>query len=283
MPAFAPPWSPQQQYQFTGILNDPDESKQQLGFFVLAGASGAVPTGGWTQISIINRPRRKSFTMPTGYDALSMDVPIRFESTVSYGPFVPGTPQVPGGQGPYWTPAQLEQSIQVLEWMAGRGKLYANGTHPAQGDPPIVQVGSYAAGSQVSTNLIPPNFHSDQADDLRWLVSNLQYDTSPIRGPDGDRTQQDVTVSLTEYVAVPGAPTSPRQRQQGRGNVSGFKSYKSTSAHNTIAKICIAHGLNKASAWRHVVAFNQSRLHVRGYNVPLKLNTTVQIPKSVTN
>lgn len=267
MADFAPPWTPQQTYTWTGTLNDPDEPFQQLGFTVLAGAGSPIPTQGWTKINTLDRMRRKGYTMPAGYDPCGMDVPIRFESTVNYGSFG-------------WTPAQLVHNDQVLQWMAGRGKLYANGTHPAAGDPPIVQVSSFRADG-TATNLIPPNFHSDGPNDLRWLISNLQYDSNAIRGRGGDIHRQDVTVSLIEYVAVPGAPTSTRRRQQQRGSSSGFKTYTTSAARNTIAKICIAHGINKASSWSTVVQFNASRLKVRSYNQALRQGTRVQIPNSV--
>jgi hypothetical protein len=268
MADWKPPWTPQQQYKFTGTLNDAGEPHQKLSFYVLAGVGAPTPTGGWAKINTIDRARRKGFTMPIGYDPAAMDVPVRFEATVDYGAFG-------------WTPAQLEHDIQVLEWMAGRGKLYANGTHPAQGDPPIVQVSSFQADSQSSTNLIPPNFHSDGANDLRWLISNLQYDSGAIRGPLGDRHRQDITVSLVEYVAVPGAPTSPKQRQQGRGNVTGFKTYTTNAAVNTIAMLCLQHGIDKTSLWQQVVTFNQKRLKVRSYNQALKPGTKVHIPSAV--
>ena len=265
---FRAPGSPRQQYKFTGTLNDPDEPHQQLSFYVMAGVGGATPTGGWAQITTIDRPRRLGFTMPTGFAPYSMDIPVRFDATVQYST---------GG----FSEKQLEINIQMLEWMAGRGKLYANGTHPARGNPPIVQVASYPAGSDTATNLIPPNFHSEGANDIRWMISNLQYDPSPIRGYLGDRRQQDVTVSVTQYVAVPGAPSSPRVRQQGRAGTGANTTYTTTSAVDTIQKICVRHGITRAQDWTTVVAFNQSTLKVRSYTKSLKPGTKVLVPASV--
>lgn len=266
---FAPPWSPQQTYTWTGFLNDPDEPHQTLSFTCLAGVGAPVPTGGGAKINTLDRMRRKGYTMPVGYDPAAMDVPIRFEATVNYGRFG-------------WTPRQITRNIQILEWMRGRGKLYANGTHPAQGDPPIVQVSSFRADGMVS-NLIPPDYHSDGAHDLRWLISNVSYGTDSITGRLGDRLRQDAIVSLIEYVAVPGAPTSPHQRQKGRGRFTGFKTYRTTSAHDTIAKLCLFHGINKASSWTSVVQFNHKRLHVRSYNQHLRSGTKVEIPNNLFN
>lgn len=276
---FAAPWNIQQCYQFDGYLTDPGEPHQHLSLTVLAGPTGPVPTQGWAKINTIDRAHRKGYTMPVGYDPLGMDVAIRFEAMTAYSPVGTGTPTMPGGPGP-WTPAQLETSIQVLEWMAGRGKLYANGTHPASGDPPQVQVSSFQS-TGVATNLIPPNFHSNGVADLRWLITNLQFSTDAIRGRLGDRHRQDITVSLIEYVAVPGAPVSARQRQQQRGTSSGFKTFTIDQAHNTIAKLCLYHGINTSAKWTQVVSFNQKRLRIRSYSQTLKPGTKVQIPLSI--
>lgn len=278
MPAIKPPWTPQQIYQWNGVLNDPDEPHQKLAFTCLAGIGAPTVTGGWPKINKLDRMRRKGYTMPMGFDPAEMDVPVRFEATVDYGSGTANS-RMPGGPGP-WSPTQIEKSIQVLEWMGGRGKLYNNGTHPAQGDPPIVQVSSFKSDG-TATNLIPPNYHSDAPNDIRWMVSNIQYGSDAIRGSGGDRHRQDATVSLIEYVAVPGAPTSPRTRQQGRGTSTGFKTHKSTASQNTIAKVCQAQGIKHSSDWTTVVNFNQARLHVRSYNATLTPGTSVQIPNSV--
>lgn len=276
--AFAPAWSARQVLKFTGILNDPDEPNHTFSFHVLAGVGAPTPTGGWTQVNTIDRPRNKGYTMAAGYPPASMDVPIRFDATTNWGIFGSGPG---GGQGP-WTPQQIEHNIQVLEWMAGRGKLYQNGTHPARGNPPIVQISSFPAGTtSAASNLIPPNFHSNGTHDLRWMISNLQYDTNPIRGSFGDRTQQDVTVSVIENVAVPGAPKSPRQRQRSRSNTQGFVTFTTTQAHPTIASICLAHGIIKTADWTTVVKFNQSRLKVRSYNHHFNPGVKIQVPKNL--
>ena len=260
-----PPWTPQQTLQWLGTLNDPSEPVRQRTFTTLAGPGGPVPTGGWAQISNIARPRRISFTEVTGYDPLAMDVPIRFDMTVPYAGL----------------PDDAEAQIQVLEWMAGRGKLYtkASGDHPAQGDPPIIQVTSYDQGNQ-PTNLIPPNFQSDGAQDVRWLISNLSYDTNPIRDSTGSRIFQDVTVSLTQYVAAPGAPTSVSERQQQRGNPKVI-TVVSKQGMDTIMKMCQANGYKQESQWNIVVWDNLATLKVRSYTQKLKYGTKVQIPANV--
>jgi hypothetical protein len=257
-----PPWSAAQVFQWDGRLINSNEPHQHMTFKVMAGKSAPIPTGGGANITGIDRARRKQFTYATGYNAASMDVPICFDATVSYGLYG-------------WTPAELVLNIQKLNWMWGRGKLYANGTHPAQGDPPIVQVSS--GDGKTSTNLIPPDYQSDSASDLRWLISNIAWDTNPIIGPGGDVRQWYATVSLIEYVAVPGAPASPRNRQILRGNGAEVRTITTTAAKDTIAKICFASGLTNSTDWALVLVFN-TRLKIRSWNARLKPGTLIQIP-----
>jgi hypothetical protein len=260
------PWTAQQQLKFTGTVIDKYEPSQQLAFYVLAGPGGPNPTGGWGQINTIDRPRSRGYTYSAGYQPRSMDVPVRFLAT-NYAQ---------GG----WTPAQVETNIEKLEWMAGFGVLYQDQVG-AKGTPPVVQISSFKAGSSSATPLVPKNFQSNLAGGLRWVISNLQYDPNPIRDSDGYRTQQDMTVSVIEYVAVPGAPTSPRQRQAGRGSNSAFVTVTTTQARDTIAKVCQSLGITSASDWTTVVQFNLKRLKVRSYNKQLKVGTKVQVPASL--
>jgi hypothetical protein len=262
------PWTAQQQLKFTGTIIDRFEPSQQFAFYVLAGPGGPVPTGGWGQVNTIDRPRSRGYTYTAGYQPRSMDVPVRFMAT-SYAQ---------GG----WTPAQVEENIEKLEWMSGFGYLYQDGVG-AKGTQPVVQISSFPAGSSVATPLVPRNYQSNAAGGLRWLISNLQPDNSTlIRNSDGYRTFQDLTVSVIEYVAAPGAPTSPRQRQAGRGGNSGaFTTVTTTAGKDTIQKVCQGLGINAAADWMTVVQFNQTRLKVRSYSKQLSPGTQIQVPNSL--
>lgn len=282
----APPWTAQQTLFWTGILNDPDEPYQTLSFGCLANGPPK-PTDGGSNVTAINRPRNKAFTYSVGYNPLGLDVPCRFEAMTDYGQYQAGYPVARA-----WTAndesdtRSLEYAICVLEWMWGHGKLYANGTKPAHGDPPVVQVSSFFADGHTASNLIPPNFHSETINGIRWLVSNVAYDDSEegcIRRRDGNRLRQDVVVSLTEYVAVPGAVTSPRQRQQARGTEAGFVTVRASAQYWNIQLLCIRAGINNAADWTQVVRLNpilpQGR--IVSYLQTLRLGSQVKIPKSM--
>lgn len=214
------PWLLSQLINFVGVLRNPSTGQVASNSFqVLAGADTAPTwTGGWPKIAIIDRARRLGYTNVTGYDPVTMDVPIQFEAMVD---------SQPGANG-----AQVEINIQKLEWMAGRGRDYAT-TRPrvgsaAVGNPPIVTVASFNARKQ-QTSMIPPNLQN-----LSWLISGINYDTSPVRNTNGDRVRQAATVTLTQYVPLPSAHTSKTKTPDG------FKTYLTGQDGNgdTVKSVC---------------------------------------------
>jgi hypothetical protein len=268
------PWTPQQVVQFAGTLERAGQPASQRLFSVLAGPGGFTPTGGGAAITSIPRPRRKPFTYASAYGALSGDLAVRFLAITDYG--ISGAF---GSTGLAATGPQVELNIETLEWMWGFGKRFADGDG-RKGEPPFVQVNSFDAGGVV-TSLFPPNFQSDTGA-LTWYVSNLVYASPVVRDRAGNRVFADIVVSLTERIVVPGEPTSPAKRQTSRGAGAGYKVYSTTSAVDTIAKVCVHDaGLSSAWEWTAVVAFNQSRLKVKSYTQKLKPNTSVQVPDTL--
>ena len=273
------PFTPQQTYVFAGRQTD----GQGYTFRVLAGFGGPKVTQGWPKVNVVDRPLRLGFTIPAGYDPFAVDIPVQFEALTDRS------------TGRAAVSADLEYDIQKLEWMAGRGRLYAakNGrtaAGPAAGSPPIVSVASLDAhGNQ--TDLIPRNLHK-----LDWVVTNIQYDnTIPltsgqmpasggmIRDRDGHRVRQAATVSLLQYIAAPGATNSAAARQQARGNAGGYKTFYATRALDTIYKIVmfVSAGSAQYTDVVKTLDFNRDRLKVRSYSQHLKPGTAVRIPTSV--
>ena len=103
------PWSPQQTLNFVGTLTNGIKSAP-FSFNVLAGHGAPTITGGWAKINTVDRARTLGFTIPAGFDPMTMDVPIQFEGVAKYSDSEP----------------DIEGDIQKLEWMAGRGKLFAS-------------------------------------------------------------------------------------------------------------------------------------------------------------
>ena len=269
------PWTPDQVYFFTGTKGT--TVKQ---FYVLAGDGGATVTDGIANaISTINRPRRVGFTVATGWNPIAMDVPVRFTADYGYGPY------------------NVENDIASLVWMAGRGTA-TTGTDSnfvdliygaMSGTPPYVQLVSANPYAGPFTTLLP----IEASTVFSWLISAIQFAPNPVRqlpvnNNSGGRLRQDATISLIQYIAPPGSPLGPiqqpvpaSQRQKQRNTQNGYRTYTSTTGQDTIQKIARAHGLNTATAWTQITAYNMDLLGGRSWLQPLKPGTKVRIPNDL--
>lgn len=259
------PWISAQVYNFVGTAQSGPASTNPVPaqFNVLAGDGAPTITAGFVKLNVIDRPLRKGFTVPGGWDPITMDVPIQFEAIASQPP------------GQYGVSANVEADIQRLEWMAGRGVFYtAKGGEvgsPGAGLPPLVQVGSFdASGNQ--TNLIPPNVQG-----VNWVISNIDYDTDPYRSRDGNRIRQAAKVTLTEWVTVGSNGTTPTGP-----NTSAPMTVYSTKALDTLGKLTESYtGLYTTASKQAVVALNKPTLKVTSYNKVLNVGTKVLIPSAL--
>lgn len=274
------PWVDAQLLQFDGSYVEPGSGIQTYGFTALCGPGGPTPTGGGSQITTIGRARRLGYTINTGFNPKSMDFPVRFYDPGHYANWpVPG---VANGQP---TPQSVEQQIAVLEWMWGIGELYENHDHPATGDTPSVQVTSYdAVGTR--TALVPDNWRTDRKSDFRWQVTNIQYGAA-MRHANGSRWFQDLVVSCIQQVVTPGDVVPTAVRQTGRGTRSDATKVHSTTAINTVSKLCVKHGYTSAKSQAAVLTYNQqkitgSKLKGKGLHTLLKAGTVVYLPVLTT-
>lgn len=267
---------PAQHYQFVGTLAtaSPADDPRLLGgyaqyaFTVLADESAATITGGFAKWAVIDRPQRVGMTVLQGYDPLVMDVPILFDNVV---------PQ---------PDKDVERCIQILMWMAGRGKLFASDGHigaSGQGDSPIVNVYSASSNGR-ETAMIPPDAHG-----IDWVVTGLAFDPNPLRDRGGRRIRQAVTVTLTQHSGSPGTSLdSAAVRARARKSLDGqFVHFPVTAAHNTIRKITTfaAHNPSPAAA-REVLKANKHKLRLGpSIDAPLiphlKAGTKIKVPKAV--
>lgn len=260
------PWTPQQVYQWKGTpQSGPGSSAPTIvSFSVLAGDGAPTITAGFVKLNVIDRPLRKGFTVVGGYDPITMDIPIQFEGLASQP------------SGSFGVSPDIEADIQLLEWMAGRGTYYTNSGgqvgSPAAGLPPLVTVASVdSAGTE--TNLIPPNVQG-----VKWVISNIAYDTAPYRGRGGNRLRQAATVTVTEYVTVGSAGAGPT----GPGSSTAPVTVYSTKALDTMGKLTEYYtGLFTTSSKQAVVALNKPTLKVTSYNKVLKVGTRVLIPAAL--
>lgn len=269
------PFTSGQVYSFFGSLSNVAEVASYQ-FFVLAGDGAPQITAGFVKLNVIDRPQRKGFTVAAGYDPITMDVPVQFESWV----------RQPTGK--FAITNSVEHDIQKLEWMAGRGKLFsAAADHgvgaPATGDPPLVQVASFDSGGN-ETNLIPPNLHG-----VSWVISTISYDENPLRTSDGNRARQAATVTLTEFVASPGTTLdSPSTRAASRNAQTGKTEVRySTQTLNTVLKMTVHYTSNQSgstaqqAAQQVLAATKAAGVSVKSILATLPTGTKVVIPTSL--
>jgi hypothetical protein len=265
-----------QHIQFSGSLTNGKTNSTVPPFSVLAQDSVApTVTGGFAKWNIVGRPQRVGFTVIDGYDPVTMTVPVMFDA-VTYDPLSTAN-----------TGAELERDIQILEWLGGRGKLYASGGGvgaPGQGDSPLVSVASVNSQG-IETNLIPPNCR-----DINWVVTGIDYDTGPLRNGAGDRVRQLVTVTLTQHIGAPGTTfDSPSVRAKGNAAASGYTYFTITAKDDTIRKIMSFRAHNpQLTAARTVLKLNEKALHFsRSVDADLtkvlKLGDKIKVPNNLIN
>lgn len=264
------PWAPGSVYLFTGQLSNYGENATHQ-FYVLAGPSRPNITAGWAKINVIDRAQRKGFTIPSGYDPISMDVTVQFEALT----------RQPSGQ--FAITSDVEGDIQKMEWMAGRGKLFVDvqqgrsvGT-AATGNPPIVTVAAYTGGGAQS-NLVPPNLQG-----VSWLISNIAYDDSAYSDRNGNRLRAPVTISLTEFVPTGGSIASPTVRSAARNSSTSLYITQVVGPQaNTVAQITEKVTGNLTLAAKQAVLQANPQLKVRSVHQTLPTGTAVKVPLAAT-
>src|SRR5271169_3480345 len=64
--------------QFIGFFGHTQSGQRKL-VTVLAGEGAPTVTGGWVKVASVARFQRVSFTVPEGYDPITMVIPVQFE------------------------------------------------------------------------------------------------------------------------------------------------------------------------------------------------------------
>lgn len=240
---------------------------QEIGFFghtpkgeaktfsVLAGEGAPTVTGGWPKVAKVPRFQRVAITVPEGYEPIEMTVPVLFDAVVKTK-----------------DREHVEAEILVLEWMAGRTPNPAGGE--IKGEPPYVEVYTTdAAGRQ--TNLVPKPYQTVPGRSQQWYITDLAFDANPIRSFGGERIRQAVTVTLLEIVS---SPSLLKRNRESREEVKGkFKTFKTTSAIDTIRKVALHYGV--PGAWKAILEANKKL----GGNAERKLpeHTAVRVPETI--
>lgn len=166
---------------------------------VLAGDAPPRIIGGYAKLDTQDRPGRTGLTTFTGYDPVTMEIPVRFDTVATTG------------QG-----ADIEDDIALLERMAGRG-AYAGA---AVGPPPIVRVSTTNAKGEI-VPLVPANYQwsaSNPGAPL-WRIQNpIDWDDSVpdgvLRNDAGNRIRQRATITVQQHTNLRLLQRSVSQRHK---------------------------------------------------------------------
>ena len=260
-----PPYSRSQAITFAGSLTDGTHWEKHS-FTVLAGDGGPVPSGGWAKWAVVDRPQRVGVTVFQGYDPITLTVPVRFDA-VAY-------PAIDG--------QSIEDDIDRLEWMAGRGKLYFNTPFsPGLGENPLVQI-SAADAHGIPVPLVPLVWQGAGA---TWLVTDIAYGDA-IRDESGQRIRQDVTVTLLQHIAGPfdSGNDSPATRAKGRAGQKGkFSTVTVRVGLRTYQEIATRFAHNPGAAKQIMDANKTSKKlkSIRSVTAQLPNGAKVKVPLSV--
>jgi hypothetical protein len=181
----------------------PDNMRPSAHFSVLAGDTAPRVIAGYAKITTVERSERKSLSLFSGYEPITLEVPVRFEAEDNDGSFI-------GASG-----KKVESDISKLEEFAGIGAFRGSGT----GSPPTVRVTTRSVDGETVVPLIPRAYqwtkNNPQAP-VYW-ISGIDWDEGAIRNRDGDRIRQLATITLVQYVrpavAAPSAATRHRVNQ----------------------------------------------------------------------
>jgi hypothetical protein len=246
-PDIPPPRKPQyfpQQADYYRFYS-PVEGKE---FYALRGDSAPTVTGGYGKWNTIDRPRRTGLTVFAGYDPITMDIPVRFEAYL-------------GEKSGF----DVENDIQALEYLAGRGVKAANSQKDKT--PPYVAISSFnAAGSTVY--VLGNNYTFDDDDNPNppnWVITGVQWDGDVLFNRNGRRLRQTATITLTQYV----------KPSAGKFGTHAARGPKTATRHAT-AKLDTMSKL--AKAWHNTKA-DVRKLNTSHHLEPYVRDFSKRIPK----
>lgn len=188
--------------RFVGVNTNAKGNRETNHFRALANNDSIEAIEGYAIYARVKRPQRKSMTVLEGYEPMTIVVPLVFDESTAE--LVAETARWRGSKG------TIEEDIQALEWMGGRGIRFKTPQEggvatPGEGNSPLVTITSTDSDG-TEKYLVPEQF---QTKTLKWIVSapsgsGIEWDktvgSGVLRNDDGERIRQACTVTLTEYV-----------------------------------------------------------------------------------
>jgi len=260
------PYGRSQTIQFAGSLTDGTHWVKHS-FFCLAGDTAPTVNGGYAKWSVVDRPQRIGTTVFQGYDPITLTIPILFDA-VAYPPI--------DGQS-------LEDDIDRLDWMGGRGALYAGTPFaPGVGESPLIAVSTSDASGK-PTPLIPLVWQNAGES---WVVTDIAYDDGALRDESGARIRQAATVTLLQHIQGPfdTGNDSAATRAKGRNSQANkFSTVTVRAGLSTYQEIATRFAHNPPAA-KTIMDANKTvkkLKSIRSVNAKLPAGTKVKVPLSV--
>lgn len=227
---------------------------------VLAGEGAPTITGGYAKWAKIPRPQRVALTVFEGYEPRTVTVPVLFDAVRNNG-----------------VQENVEDQIQWLEWMAGRGPKHHEGFTVGVGKPVLLVVFTAAGkrGSRTPLVSIPiQNAESGRTQkSAKWFIENIAWDEHPLRSDGGARIRQAATVTLVEFVED---PVGSHQKKEGHTVKHTTKSL------NTLKKLVLHYArgtkAQREEAWKVTLKENSHNKAIGTHaEKPLKVGTPIRI------
>jgi hypothetical protein len=220
--------------------------EEEYALNAICGTEGVKITGGWGKWKIVGRPQRVGITVLEGYDPMTVTIPLIIDKAG----------------------ASVESEIAILEWLGGRGRLFKHRPgYAGQGDTPLIELYS-TNGSEQQTALVPRILQDEGKSEIRFVVSNIEYDIcgreyiQAIRNKQFERIRQAATVTLLQYEGAMGnSLDSPANRKnvnrQLKNDFVWVTTRKGMDSFKTIAKAYNKHQhANIAKAAREIQKAN---------------------------
>lgn len=149
-------------------------------------------SGGYATWDTVERPFRRGLPVFKGYSPYTMTIPLMFNG--------------------YEADQSVEGDIQKLELLAGR--TAAGGILRP---PPVLRLHSGSHYRDTDSALVPAQYRTLDEGDLTWVLTDIEWDSSPLRRTNGNRLRQLCTVTMLEYVTTSAlnirpAPKAPTTR-----------------------------------------------------------------------
>lgn len=177
---------------------------------VLAGEGAPTPSGGYAKWAKIQRPQRVALTVLEGYEPMMLTVPVLFDAVRNNG-----------------VREDVENQIQWLEWMGGRGIKKREPFNVGVGTPPLLVVYSAEGNGANMTPLVPAPF---QSPNTKWFIEDMAWDEHPLKDAAGARIRQAATVHLVQYVKDPAQLSSTKE---------SYSTHGTTRTLNTLRKLVL--------------------------------------------